>query len=129
MATNQGIVRALWKLELELMMSSAIAEEEKVIIRQGLLRALTLHLPHPWVATNAFTIGRIARHDFPRFWADLVSQLLDILREAFDVEREGRDPWKLENALAGLGAVVKELSSVKLGIARSAFRQVIFNLE
>ena len=122
-------MRALWKLELELMMSSAIAEEEKVIIRQGLLRALTLHLPHPWVATNAFTIGRIARHDFPRFWADLVSQLLDILREAFDVEREGRDPWKLENALAGLGAVVKELSSVKLGIARSAFRQVIFNLE
>ena len=89
------------------------------------MQALTLHLPQPWIATNAFAIGRIARHDFPRFWPDLVSQLLSTVRSAFEIEQGGEEQWRIENALSGLSAVVKELSSVKLGIAVTAFRQVI----
>jgi hypothetical protein len=92
------------------------------------LQALTLHLPQPWIATNAFAIGRIARHDFPRFWPDLVSQLLSTVRSAFEVEQGGEEQWQIENALTGLSAVVKELSSVKLGMAVAAFRQVISNI-
>jgi hypothetical protein len=106
-------------------MISAIVEDEKVIIRQAFLQALTLHLPHPWIATNAFAIGRIARHDFPRFWPDLVSQLLTALQSAFEIEQGGEEQWRIENALTGLAAVVKELSSVKLGMAVSAFHQVL----
>ena len=89
-----------------------------------MLHALTLHLPHPWIATDAYTIGRIARHDFPRFWPDLVNQLLDTVRRAFEVEAQAQEQWRMENALTALGAVVKELSSVKLGMAVSAFHQV-----
>ncbi len=110
---------------LQVLMASAIVDDEKVVIRQGLLQALTLHLPHPWIATNAFTIGRIARHDFPRFWTDLVSQLLCTVKSAFEIEQGGDEQWRIENALAGLAAVIKELSSVKLGMAVTAFHQVI----
>jgi hypothetical protein len=102
----------------------AIVDDEKVAIRQHFLHALTLHLPHPWIATNAFAIGRIARHDFPRFWPDLVSQLLTTVRSAFGIEQGGEEQWRVENALTGLAAVVKELSSVKLGMAVSSFHQV-----
>jgi hypothetical protein len=94
------------------------------VIRQGLLRALTLHVPHPWIATNAFAIGRIARHDFPRFWPDLVTQILANLRSAFQVEEGGQEQWRIENSLTGLAAVTKELSSIKIGLAVSGFRQV-----
>lgn len=81
-------------------------------------------MPYPWIATNAFAIGRIARHDFPRFWPDIVSQLLASVRSAFEVEQGGEEQWRIENALVGLAAVVKELSSVKLGLAVSSFQQV-----
>lgn len=103
---------------------SAVMDDERVVIRQGLLQALTLNLPRPWITTNAFTIGRIARHDFPRFWPDLVPQLLTTVRNAFTVEESGEDQWRIENSLTGLAAVVKELASVKLGTAVSAFHQV-----
>ena len=106
-------------------MASAISDDEKLVIRQGFLQALTLHLPHPWIATNAFAIGRIARHDFPRFWPDLVSQLLRTVRSAFEIEQGGDEQWRTENALTGLAAVIKELSSIKLGMAVTAFHQVI----
>lgn len=85
---------------------------------------MTLHLPHPWIATNAFAIGRISRHDFPRFWPDLISHLLTTLKAAFEIEQAGDQQWRIENAVIGLAAVVKELSSVKLGMAVSAFHQV-----
>jgi hypothetical protein len=94
------------------------------VIRQGLLHALTLHVPHPWIATNAFAIGRIARHDFPRFWPDLVTQILANLRSAFQVEEGGQEQWRIENSLTGLAAVTKQLSSIKIGLAVSGFRQV-----
>jgi len=103
---------------------SAIVDDEKPVIRQGLLQALTLNLPHPWITTNAYTIGRIARHDFPRFWPELIPQLLSAVRNAFATEESGQDQWRIENALTGLAAVVKELASVKLGYAVSAFHQV-----
>ena len=103
---------------------SAIIEEEKTVIRQRLLETLQFHLPHPWIVTNAYTIGRIARHDFPRFWPDLVPQLLQIVRHAFELEQNGEELWRIENALVGLSLVVKELASVKLGLAVSAFHQV-----
>jgi hypothetical protein len=95
------------------------------LIRQGLLHGLSMHLPHPWIATDAFAIGRISRHDFPRFWPELVPQLLATVRSAFEIEQAGNEQWRTENALEGLGAVVKELSSVKLGMAVSAFHHVI----
>jgi hypothetical protein len=104
--------------------SRAIIEDEKVVIRSGLIHALTLHLPHPWIATDAYTIGRIARYDFPRFWPDLVTQLLDTVRQAFQLEAQSQEQWRMENALTGLASVIKELSSVKLGPAVSAFHQV-----
>ena len=103
---------------------SAIVDDEKVVIRQGLLQALTLNLPHPWITTNAYTIGRIARHDFPRFWPELVPQLLSTVRNAFAIEGSGDEQWRIENALTGLAAVIKELASVKLGMAVSTFHQV-----
>ena len=99
-------------------------EDEKSLIRTHLIHALQFHFPHSWIATNAYTIGRIARHDFPRFWPDLVTQLLDTVRQAFEIEGQGQEQWRIENGLMGLGAVVKELSSVKLGMAVSAFHQV-----
>ena len=102
----------------------AIADDEKVIIRQGLVRALSLNLPHPWIMTNAYATGRIARHDFPRFWPDLVSQLLSAVRNAFAIEESGEEQWRIENSLTGLAAVIKELASVKLGPAVAAFHQV-----
>ena len=108
---------------------SAIIEDEKVIIRQNFLQGLTLHLPRPWITTNAYAIGRIARHDFPRFWPDLVTQLLTAVRHAVELEQGGQDQWLTENALIGLSSVVKELSSVKLGMAVSAFHQVVPPLE
>ena len=98
------------------------------MIRHGFLQALTIHLPHPWIATNAFAIGRIARHDFPRFWPDLVTQLLTTVRTAFEIEEGGQEQWRIENALTGLAAVIKELSSVRLGMAVSAFHQVRLHL-
>ena len=101
-----------------------MVEDEKPIIRQQFLQALALHLPQTWTATNAFAIGRIARHDFPRFWPDIVKQLLASVRTAFEIEQGGEEQWRTENALVGLSAVVKELSSVKLGMAVSAFHQV-----
>jgi hypothetical protein len=81
-------------------------------------------LPKPWIATNAYAVGRIARHDFPRFWPELIVQLLDTVEEAFEIEQEGGERWRRENSLKGLAAVIKELSSVRLGTAVSAFRQV-----
>jgi len=102
-----------------------VVEDEKPIIRQQFLQALALHLPQPWTATNAFAIGRIARHDFPRFWPDIVKQLLASVRTAFEIEQGGEEQWRTENALVGLSAVVKELSSVKLGMAVSAFHKVL----
>jgi hypothetical protein len=85
-----------------------------------------MHLPRPWIATNAYAIGRIARHDFPRFWPDLITQLLATVRTAFDIEQGGGEQWRMENSLKGLAAVIKELSSVRLGSAVSAFRQVCY---
>jgi hypothetical protein len=73
---------------------------------------------------NTFAIGRIARHDFPRFWPDLVTQLLTAVRIAFEVEEGGNEQWRIDNALTALAAVIKELSSVKLGMAVTAFHQV-----
>lgn len=106
-------------------MCRAIIEDEKVVIRSGLIHALTLHLPHPWIATAAYTIGRIARHDFPRYWPDLVTQLLNTVRQAFELEaQQSQEQGRMEIALTGLAAVIKELSSVKLGMAVSAFHQV-----
>jgi hypothetical protein len=104
---------------------SAIIDDEKAVIRQGLLQALSLNLPRPWIATNAYAIGRIARHDFPRFWPDLIPQLLATVRNAFEIEENGEEQWRIENSLAGLGAVVKELASVKLGLALFAFHRVL----
>ena len=101
-----------------------IVDDEKVIIRQNLLHALNLPLPRPWIAMNAYAIGRVARHDFPRFWPDLVTQLLTNLRYAFEAEEGSSEHWRIENVLTALAAVVKELSSVKLGVAVSAFRHV-----
>ena len=108
---------------------SAVVEDEKLVIRQQFLQALTLHLPHPWTATNAFALGRIVRHDFPRFWPDIVTQLLASVRSAFEIEQGGEEQWRIENALIGLSAVVKELSSVRLGMAVSAFHQVLILFE
>jgi hypothetical protein len=103
---------------------SAITDEEKAMIRHRLLQALTMRLPIPWIATNTFAIGRIARLDFPRFWPDLLTQLASTVRSAFEIEQDDKEQWRIENALKGLAAVVKELSSVKLGMAVSAFHQV-----
>jgi hypothetical protein len=70
-------------------------------------------------------MGRIARHDFPRFWPDIISQLLASVRSAFEIEQRGEEHWMMENVLTSLGAVVKELSSVKLGLSVAAFHQVM----
>lgn len=83
-----------------------------------------MRLPNSWISTNAFSMGRIARHDFPRFWPELVTQLVSTVRSAFEIEQEGEEQWRIENALSGLSAVVKELSSVRLGLAVAAFHQV-----
>ncbi len=56
-------------------------------------------------------------------------QLLDTVRRAFEIEEQGQEheqeQWRIENGLTGLRAVVKELASVKLGMAVVAFRQVL----
>jgi len=56
-------------------------------------------------------------------------QLLDTVRRAFEIEEQGQEheqeQWRIENGLTGLRAVVKELASVKLGMAVAAFRQVL----
>lgn len=89
-----------------------------------------MHLPKPWLDTNTYAIGRIARHDFPQFWPDLVSQLLTTVRTAFEIEGGGGgEQWRTENALKGLASVIKELSSVRLGAAVTAFREVMLYLK
>jgi hypothetical protein len=55
----------------------------------------------------------------------LVPQLLSTVRNAFAIEESGDEQWRIENSLTGLAAVIKELASVKLGMAVSAFHQVI----
>jgi len=58
-------------------------------------------------------------------------ELLDTVRRAFEIEEQGQgeeqeqEQWRIENGLTGLRAVVKELASVKLGMAVAAFRQVL----
>jgi hypothetical protein len=58
----------------------------------------------------------------------LVTQLLDTVRQAFEIESQTQEQWRIENGLIGLGAVVKELASVKLGMAVAAFQQVLGTL-
>jgi hypothetical protein len=104
---------------------SCIDDEERILIRHRLLQALTLHYPHTWIATDTYVIARLARLDFPRYWPDLVNQILAHLRSAFELEDGGQEQWRTENSLMALGAVVKELSSVRLGQTVTAFRHVI----
>jgi hypothetical protein len=104
---------------------SCIHDDEKAVIRNRLLHALALHYPPSWIAINAYAMGRIARYDYPRFWPDLVTQILAILRSAFQAEEGGQEQWRMENSLIACAAVTKELSSVRLGATLSAYRKVV----
>lgn len=70
-------------------------------------------------------MSRIARYDYPRFWPDLVTQVLTIVRSAFQAEAGGQEQWRMENSLIACAAVTKELSSIRLGAAVAAYRKVV----
>jgi len=53
-----------------------------------------------------------------------VTHLLSTVRHAIELEEGSQEQWCTENALIALAAVIKELSSVKLGMTVSAFHRV-----
>lgn len=87
------------------MFFSAISEEEKQTLKQGLI--LNFNEPVPQIATQiAVLIAKIARYDCPREWHELFPRLLQAI--------ESQDNLMQHRALLTLHHVVKAISSKRL---------------
>ncbi|KAF8929972.1 Importin-11, partial [Haplosporangium bisporale] len=102
---------------------SAIAPEEKVAIRSRLLTALDEE-QKPLATQNAVLIAKIARLDFPLEWPDLLTTLLEIVRNSTANESDPRARLVQQRSLYTLHLVVKGLISKTLAAGRKQFQQV-----
>ncbi|KAG0038683.1 Importin-11 [Podila clonocystis] len=102
---------------------SAIVPEEKVAIRSRLLTALDEE-QKPLATQNAVLIAKIARLDFPLEWPDLLTTLLEIVRNSTANESDPRARLVQQRSLYTLHLVVKGLISKTLAAGRKQFQQV-----
>ncbi|XP_066994048.1 importin-11 [Anabrus simplex] len=98
---------------------NAIAEAEKVTLRQGLVS--NFREPVNQVATQlAVLISKVARFDCPREWPELVPTLLTAVKS--------HDPLVQHRALLMLHHVIKTLSSKRLAGDRRLFQELTSNV-
>ncbi|KAB7497155.1 Importin-11 [Armadillidium nasatum] len=93
----------------------AIAEEEKIRIRRGLLQ--NLREPLPQIAIQlAVLISKLARVDCPRDWPDLIPTLFEGIKTDDDLVRH--------RTLLTLHHVIKQLASKRLAGDRRTFQEL-----
>ncbi|KAF8935479.1 hypothetical protein BGZ58_004972 [Dissophora ornata] len=102
---------------------NAISPEEKTAIRSRLLTALDEE-QKPLATQNAVLISKIARFDFPMDWPDLLTTMLDIVRQSTANESDPRARLIQQRSLYTLHLIVKGLISKTLAAARKQFQQV-----
>ncbi|ESO08101.1 hypothetical protein HELRODRAFT_190889 [Helobdella robusta] len=97
---------------------SGISEEEKTYLKQHLLESF--NEPILQIASQvAILIGKIARHDCPRFWPSLVPVLIQSLQST-----DSNQPIKIQRATLTFYQVVKAMVSKKLPADRKVFEEL-----
>ena len=99
----------------------AISPEEKVEIRNNLFNQLD-ESNKQLTIQNAHTVARICRHDFPMEWPNVFDQLVEIIQTSAG-RYDATSMVRTNNALIILNEVLKALSAVRIGRARSAMQQ------
>ncbi|XP_041980606.1 importin-11 [Aricia agestis] len=96
---------------------NAITEDEKQKLRQGLLTSSILSEPVMQIATQqAVLIAKIARHDCPLHWPNLVPELISTLKAP--------QPLVQYRSLLIFHHVVKALASKRLAGDRQTFQEL-----
>lgn len=98
----------------------AIDKEEKAKIRQNLFNQLD-ESNNQLTIQNAHIVARICRIDFPGEWPTVFNQMTDIFESVTGLS-ETLSMVRINNLLVIMNQVLKVLSSVRIGRARSAMR-------
>lgn len=97
----------------------AICKEEKQAIRQNLFAQVDESNTQLTIQ-NAHTVARICRHDFPSEWPTVFDEVADILES--QQLSESLAMVRINNILIILNQILKILSSVRIGRARTAMQ-------
>jgi hypothetical protein len=97
----------------------AISKQDKAIIRSHLIQGCLDELEDRLAVQNALVIAKIARVEFPNDWPDLLSSILDLLRNAAQLP-----PLALLRTLLILLHIIKELSTVRTPRTRSLVHEI-----
>ncbi|CAB3374307.1 Hypothetical predicted protein [Cloeon dipterum] len=97
---------------------NAISEGEKASVRQALVACCLRELAPQILTQLAVLSSKIARHDWPREWPELLNQLLEGVQQ----------PGSRQQALLVLHHVVKTLSSKRLAGDRRLFQELSSSL-
>ena len=96
--------------------ANAIKADERSGIRTRLLQSSMNESAHKLVSLNSIVTAKIARHDFPGQWPDLISQLLELITVSLN---PGVPQGSISRALLITHHVIKELATVRLQRPRS----------
>ncbi|CCM04790.1 uncharacterized protein FIBRA_06983 [Fibroporia radiculosa] len=81
---------------------------------------------------NEYIIGRIARHDFPLNWPNLVPDLMEIINFNLEARYKAAGPYsavRLRRSLETLNAIAKEMGSAKLPSGVKAMGSLVEQLQ
>ncbi|KAF2766839.1 ARM repeat-containing protein [Teratosphaeria nubilosa] len=96
---------------------NAVPKHDKDVIRSRLLSGCLEEQDDRLALQNALVIAKIARHEYPNDWPDLLSSILDSLRNASSLP-----PLHLARSLLVLLHVVKELATGRLQRTRQTMQ-------
>lgn len=102
---------------------NAIQEQEKAEIRKHQLEYFGETLKHI-SNQKAYITSKIARHDFPTAWPELLSTLLPMVESSFVNETSPNQYLIQQNLLYTLHLSMKQIASKALPVARKSLRDI-----
>ena len=99
--------------------TNAITAEEKLHIRQGLLRGGIEEAENSLALQNALVVAKVVRVDYPQDWPEVLTDMIKLLREA-----SRSNQLHLRRGMLMLLQVVKELSTARLRRSQTSLQSV-----
>jgi Importin-beta N-terminal domain len=102
-----------------------IGKDEKIRIRSHAIQ-VGIAEPAPSLSLHtALMVAKIVRYEFPHDWPDVISTLIDYLRQSAESDA---DPQFVTNVLTLTLQIIKELASGKLSRTRKSLQQISLEL-
>lgn len=108
-----------------LIKSSVISNEDKEIVRRGLLHTTVVESDSKLALLASLTLAKIARYDFPAQWPEAINDLMSAVRSVSGVEYHGTLPYQLRRSLLVLFHVVKEVVLNRIGPGRVRLKSTV----